>query len=255
VITKIILGLVPLPATTRTGIAYFDRLSRASRAVEMSIASGILPATMEFLDRSCIGVVEGSTGIGLRRDAGALLLFGDDGAVDETEKSLKRMASICLEVGAIEVTTAADIAQSEELLAARRCTLPVLARLAPVTILEDVTVPRPHLEQMVEFIEKTTQDRGLMCATFGHTGDGNLHPTIAIDPKDAGAVEAAEAAFAEIFEEAIRRGDTISGEHGIGLSKLPFLECRLGSSHMALLRRVKLAFDPLGILNPGKLGS
>ncbi len=255
VITRIVLGLLPSPAVTKTGVAYFADLAEASRAVEMTIAGGILPATLEFLDRTCIGVVEDYSGLGLRRDAGALLLFGDDGMPDVVDQHLERIAQVCVDVGALEVTMAASVAQSEELLAARRCTLPALSRLAPATILEDVTVPRPRLAEMVLAVEEITRRRGLLCGTFGHAGDGNLHPTIVIDPGDPAARAAADEAVHEIFGEAIRLGGTISGEHGIGVTKLPFLEQQLGPAHIALLQRVKKAFDPAGILNPGKLGS
>jgi glycolate oxidase len=255
VITEVTVGLLPMPATSRTGLAYFDSLADAGRAVTAIIAGGTLPATLEFLDRACIGAVEDFAHLGLDRSAGALLLFGDDGSERHVAESLERMASACSSHSALEVVLAADVAGSDDLLAARRCSLPALSRLAPVTVLEDVTVPRPMIAAMVDDIDEIARRHGVVCATFGHAGDGNLHPTIVFDADDLGSRERAEAAFDEIFGRALAHGGTITGEHGVGAAKLRWLGQRLGEDQLALLRRIKAAFDPAGILNPGKLGS
>lgn len=255
VITEITVGLLPMPATTGTGVAYFDDLSDAGRAVAQIISDGVLPATLEFLDNRCINAVEDFAALGLDRQAGALLLFGDDGSDAAVELSLDRMAATCAAVGARGVTRARDVVESDALLAARRCSLPALARLAPITMLEDVTVPRPKLAEMVATIDAIAVRHDVVCATFGHAGDGNLHPTIVFDPDDGDARHRAEAAFDEVFHAAMNLGGTITGEHGVGAAKRPWLNARLGDDQMALLRRVKSAFDPAGILNPGKLGS
>ncbi|MBK6874730.1 MAG: FAD-binding protein [Kineosporiaceae bacterium] len=255
VITEITVGLLPMPATTGTGVAYFDDLSDAGRAVAKIISDGVLPATLEFLDNRCINAVEDFAALGLDRQAGALLLFGDDGSDAAVELSLDRMAATCASIGARGVTRARDVVESDALLAARRCSLPALARLAPITMLEDVTVPRPKLAEMVATIDAIAVRHDVVCATFGHAGDGNLHPTIVFDPDDGDARHRAEAAFDEVFHAAMNLGGTITGEHGVGAAKRPWLNARLGDDQMALLRRVKSAFDPAGILNPGKLGS
>jgi glycolate oxidase len=255
VITEVTVGLLPMPATAGTGVAYFDHLADAGRAVAGIIADGVLPATLEFLDNRCINAVEDFAKLGLDRQAGALLLFGDDGAPDVVATSLERMAATCSSIGARGVTMARDVAESDALLAARRCSLPALARLAPITMLEDVTVPRPRLAEMVDLIGEIAERHHVVCATFGHAGDGNLHPTIVFDPAEGDSRQRAEAAFDEVFHAAIRLGGTITGEHGVGAAKRPWLAARLGDQQMALLRRVKQAFDPAGILNPGKLGS
>ena len=255
VITEATVALLPQPAASGTGVAYFRSLADAGRAVTGIIASGVLPATCEFLDRVCIDAVEEHAGLGLRRDAGALLLFGDDGEADLVARRLRRMAEACAAAGAVEVTVAKQVAESEALLAARRCSLPALARRGPLTILEDVTVPRPAIPEMVNRVERIAAKHGVLIGTFGHAGDGNLHPTCVLDPDDASAVDAAHAAFSGIFAAALDLGGTITGEHGVGAAKLPYLARRLGAEQMALLRRIKSAFDPAGILNPGKLGS
>ena len=255
VITEITTALLPAFATSSTGLAYFDSLADAGRAVTAVIADGIVPATLEFLDRNCIGAVEDYAGLGLNRDAGALLLFGDDGTPDVVERNLLRMSELVTKGGAHGVQIATAAAESEALLEARRCSLPALARLAPITLLEDVTVPRPLLAEMVDRIDEVAARHRIIVGTFGHAGDGNLHPTMCVDPADGDAIERAHAAFGEIFHAAIDLGGTITGEHGVGAAKLPYLQARLGADQMALLRRLKTAFDPAGILNPGKLGS
>lgn len=255
VLTEITVALLPMPATTNTGVAYFPSLSAAGRAVTAVIGAGIVPATLEFLDAKCIGAVEDYAHLGLRRDAGALLLFGDDGAADAVDRNLTRIGELCTDHGAMEVTLAEDIARSEALLAARRCSLPALSRLGTLTILEDATVPRPRLAEMVGRIDEIAERYDVPIATFGHAGDGNLHPTCVIDRHDEAATERAHKAFGDVFSAAIGMDGTITGEHGVGAAKLPYLEARLGADQMALLRRIKGAFDPAGILNPGKLGS
>lgn len=255
VITEVTVALVPAPAATRTGVAYFADLAAAGRAVDAVIGAGITPATCEFLDRTCVAAVEDYAHLGLDTDAGALLLFGDDGDPALVDKSLARIADVCTDHGATGVTLAADVAASEDLLAARRCSLPALSRLGSLTILEDATVPRPRLAEMADRITAIAATHRLTIGTFGHAGDGNLHPTCVLDATDTAAVERAHEAFGEIFGAAIDLGGTITGEHGVGAAKLPYLERRLGADQTALLSRIKSAFDPAGILNPGKLGS
>jgi glycolate oxidase len=255
VLTEVTMALLPMPASTNTGLAYFASLADAGRAVAAVISDGIVPATLEFLDAKCIGAVEEYANLGLRLDAGALLLFGDDGALDAVNRNLLRIGQLCTENGAIEVMLADSAARSEALLAARRSTLPALSRLGSLTMLEDATVPRPRLAEMVDRINEIADRYDVPIATFGHAGDGNLHPTCVVDQHDEAAIDRAHKAFADIFTAAIGMGGTITGEHGVGAAKLAFLEARLGADHVALLRRIKTAFDPAGILNPGKLGS
>jgi glycolate oxidase len=255
VITEVTVGLLPKPQTSATGVAYFRSLSDAGAAVAAILADGVVPATLEFLDRKCVNAVEDYARLGLDREAGALLLFGDDGAPDVVERNLARMGEICEREGATSTTVAREVAESEALLEARRCSLPALARLAPVTVLEDVTVPRPRIAEMVDRIDAAADAHRISIATFGHAGDGNLHPTAVFDPSDGDAVERTHAAFADIFTAAMALGGTITGEHGVGLAKLAFLDQRLGHDQMLLQQRIKTAFDPAGILNPGKTGS
>jgi glycolate oxidase len=255
VMTELTLRLVPAPAQTGTGMAYFDDLADAARAVSRVLASGVLPVTLEFLDSVCIDAVEGYSRIGLDRSAGALLIFGQDGDRDSIDRDMRRMAEACEAEGATQVRIAESDAEAADVLQARRAVLPALSRLEPLTILEDATVPRSRIAEMVQRIQEIARRHGLTIGTFGHAGDGNLHPTIVLDPADTAAMERAHAAVDEIFAEAIAMDGSITGEHGVGLVKLRYLEGQLGADHVALLRRIKAAFDPNGILNPGKLGS
>jgi glycolate oxidase len=255
VMTELTLRLMPAPEASGYGMAYFPDLAAAARAVSRVLASGVLPVTLEFLDRVCIGAVEDYAQIGLDTSAGALLIFGQDGNPGVIEHDLERMAQACAAEGATSIRIAESPEAAAEVLEARRAALPSLSRLEPLTLLEDATVPRSRIAEMVEYVQEVAERHEIKIGTFGHAGDGNLHPTAVLDPADEKAIHRARAAFDEIFARAIALDGTITGEHGVGLVKLRYLERQLGSDHMALLRRIKKAFDPNGILNPGKLGS
>ncbi len=255
VLTELTLRLVPAPEASGIGMAYFPDLADAARAVSRVLASGVLPVTLEFLDQVCIGAVEDFAHIGLDTSAGALLIFGQDGDPGVIERDLQRMAQACEAEGATSVRIAESPEAADLVLEARRAALPALSRLEPLTLLEDATVPRSRIAEMVEYIQEVAERHELKIGTFGHAGDGNLHPTAVLDSEDEGALDRAHAAFGEIFMRAIELDGTITGEHGVGSVKLRYLERQLGADQMALLRRIKAAFDPNGILNPGKLGS
>lgn len=254
VLTELTLALRPKPTASTTGLAYFADLESAGDAVRGVIAAGILPATLEFLDARCIQAVEEYAHLNLDTTAGAMLLFGDDGGA-EVARTMDAMADVMREHKAASVQIATAAAESDALLSARRCALPALARLGGATMLEDVGVPRSRLPELVRRIESIANDHHVTIATFGHAGDGNAHPVGCFDPSDDRQRARVTAAFDDIFTAAIELGGTITGEHGVGAAKLPFLERQLGSAQLALLERIKHAFDPMGILNPGKLGS
>ena len=209
-----------------------------------------------FLDNTCIKAVEEFAHLGLDTQAGALLLFGDDGNQDSVTKSVAEMANISQTArGNRAVTLAPDVAAAEALLYARRCSLPALARLGSMSILEDISVPRPVLSKAAEQIENIGEKHGLLIGTFGHAGDGNLHPTIVINKDDSDEVARAERSLNDIFTLALDLGGTITGEHGVGSAKLPYLRQKLGEVSLNLHRNIKSVFDPDGILNPGRVGS
>lgn len=256
IFTEITTVLSPRPKSSQYGVAYFQTLADASKAVDAIVGMGILPATLEFLDNTCIRAVEDFAALGLDTQAGALLLFGDDGNSESVEKTVHAMADIASSAsGNRAVTLAPDVASAEALLYARRCSLPALARLGSMSILEDISVPRPQMSRAAEEIEAIGARHSLLIGTFGHAGDGNLHPTIVIDKDDADQVARAERSLSDIFTLALDLGGTITGEHGVGSAKLPYLRQRLGDVSLALHRKIKSVFDPDQILNPGRLGS
>lgn len=256
IFTEITTVLSPRPKASKYGVAYFNNLADASVAVDSIVASGILPATLEFLDNTCIKAVEDFAHLGLDNDAGALLLFGDDGSAESVAKAVTEMADISSSArGVRAVTLAPDVAAAEALLYARRCSLPALARLGSMSILEDISVPRPQMSKAADAIERIGEKYSLLIGTFGHAGDGNLHPTIVINKDDADEVARAEKSLADIFNLALDLGGTITGEHGVGSAKLPYLRQKLGDVSLALHRNIKSVFDPDGILNPGRVGS
>ena len=256
VFTEITVALVPRPTDSKYGVAYFDDLASAAACVDSIISAGVLPSTLEFLDNTCVVAVEEFANLGLDTKAGALLLFGDDGEGDVVTHTVEKMAKIAEKsVGIRGVTLAQDVAAAEALLYARRCSLPALARLGSLSILEDIAVPRPAMAAVVKRIEAIGEKHQLRIGTFGHAGDGNLHPTIVINKDDAEEVVKAERALKEIFALAIEFNGTITGEHGVGSAKLPFLEEKIGKANMDLQRSIKSVFDPANILNPNRLGS
>jgi glycolate oxidase len=251
VATKILLRLIPKPAARTTLVATFAQMDQAAEAVSAIIAAHIIPCTLEFLDRTTIHCVEDYAKIGLPLDCEALLLMETDGHPVVVAEEAARMESICRERGCLEVRAAKDEAEANRLAGARRSAFSAL--VAPTTILEDATVPRSELGRMIRFVEGVARKYRLRIGTFGHMGDGNLHPTFLTDERNREEMHRVEQAFVEIFDEAIRLGGTITGEHGIGLAKKRFLPAFAGDAQMRVLRELRRVLDPKGILNPGKM--
>ena len=253
IVTEVLLKLVPKPASRQTLLATYARMDAAAGTVSAIIAAKIVPCTLEFLDRKTLRCVEAFTHAGLPVDAEALLLIEVDGHPAAVADDAARIREICAENGATTVRVAADAAEASRLATARRSAFSALARMRPTTILEDATVPRSELSNMIRFIQETGERHGLEIATFGHFGDGNLHPTFLTDERDADEMHRVEAAMKEIFAHALSLGGTITGEHGVGLAKKAFLRGQMGDGSYALLKQVKRSLDPLGLLNPGKV--
>ena len=253
VITKVLLRLIPKPQSKKTMVATFSQMDRAAEAVSAIIAAQIIPCTLEFLDRTTIHCVEDYAKIGLPLDCEALLLMESDGHPAVVTEEAQQMEKICRSCGAMEVRVARDEAEATKLASARRTAFSALARVAPTTILEDATVPRSELARMIRFVEEIAKKYKLRIGTFGHMGDGNLHPTFLTDERNKEEMHRVEEAFKEIFDEAIRLGGTITGEHGIGLAKKGFLPKFAGDAQMRVMRELRRALDPKGILNPGKM--
>lgn len=253
IITEVLLKLLPKPGARRTMLALYDSMEAAAETVSAIIAAKIIPCTLEFLDRMTVVCVEDYAKIGLPVDVEALLLIETDGHPAAVEDEAERMREIALTQGAREVKVAADEAESVRLASARRQAFSALARMKPTTILEDVTVPRSELARMVKFIRMTAEKHGLMIGTFGHMGDGNLHPTFLTNELDTEEMHRVELALDEIVVETLAVGGTITGEHGVGLAKKGFLKRQFSDASFELMREVKRALDPRGLLNPGKI--
>ena len=253
IITEATVRLLPLPETKQTMLAMFKSLPAAAKAVSRIIANKIIPVTLEFMDQATVNVVEDYVKIGLPTDVEAVLLLEQDGSPDQVKRDIEIMARICKEEAASEVKVANTHAEGEQLMVARRTALSALARLKPTTILEDATVPRSKIAELAEYIILTAKKYDLQICTFGHAGDGNLHPTCLTDIRNKEEIERVEKAFDEIYEKTIEFGGTITGEHGVGIAKAGYLEWKVGKEGLAVMKGIKQAFDPYGILNPGKL--
>ena len=253
VITKVLLRLIPKPAGKKTMVATFDAMDAAAQTVSDIIAAQIIPCTLEFLDRTTIHCVEDFAKIGLPLDCEALLLMETDGHPAAVAEEATKMEKLAKANGAKEVRVAKDDAEATQLATARRSAFSALARLAPTIILEDATVPRSELAHMIRFVAEVAKKYELKIGTFGHMGDGNLHPTFLTDERNEAEIHRVHEAFKEIFDEAIRLGGTITGEHGIGLAKKEFLPKFAGAAQMRVMRELRKALDPKGILNPGKM--
>ena len=253
VITKVLLRLIPKPAAKKTMVATFDAMDAAAQTVSDIIAAQIIPCTLEFLDRTTIHCVEDFAKVGLPLDCEALLLMETDGHPAAVAEEAAKMEELAKANGAMEVRVARDATEAAQLATARRSAFSALARLAPTTILEDATVPRSELAHMIRFVAEVAKKYELKIGTFGHMGDGNLHPTFLTDERNEAEIHRVHEAFKEIFDEAIRLGGTITGEHGIGLAKKEFLPKFAGEAQMRVMRELRTALDPKGILNPGKM--
>jgi len=252
VVTQVLLRLIPKPAAKRTMVATFPEMDAAAQTVSDIIAARIIPCTLEFLDRTTIRCVEDHAKIGLP-DCEALLLMETDGHPAQVAEEAAQMEAIARRNGCLEVRIAKDDAEADQLANARRSAFSALARVAPTTILEDATVPRSELAAMVRFIAGVAVRHRLRIGTFGHMGDGNLHPTFLTNERDKDEMHRVELAFHEIFEEAIRLGGTITGEHGVGVAKKNFLPRFMGDAQMRVMRELRRALDPHAVLNPGKM--
>ncbi|QKG83758.1 FAD-binding protein [Kroppenstedtia pulmonis] len=253
IITEAILKLIPLPEHRRAMTAHFTDLETAAQTVSAIISARIIPCTLEFMDQGTIQVIEDYAEIGLPRDMAAILLIEQDGPAEIVDQDIEKIRNICQQTGAAHVEVARTEEEGTRITAARRNALSALARLSPTLILEDATVPRSQIAPMVREINRIAKKYQVQICTFGHAGDGNLHPTFLTDARDKEKVQRLEQAFAEIFEAAISLGGTITGEHGVGMAKAPFLEWKVGKTGMDVLKGIKQVFDPQGILNPGKI--
>jgi len=253
IITKAILKLIPKPETHKSMMAIFDELDGAAETISNIISNKVVPVTLEIMDKVTIKTVEDFANIGLPTDAEAILLIEVDGIEEVVERDAKKVIKICEEHGARQVKLAKNDEERDDVWAARRSALSALARMKPTTILEDATVPRSNIPDMIRGVNEIAKKYDLQIGTFGHAGDGNLHPTILTDERDKEEMEKVHKAVEEIFDIALGLDGTLSGEHGIGIAKAGFMAQELGEDGLQALRNIKYSLDPKGLLNPHKL--
>jgi len=253
IITRATLRLVPLPESVETLLALFPDNRHAAAAVNAVVAARVSPSAMELMDRTAIDCVQAVIPIALPEGTRSALLLEVDGAAAGVGREADRLAEACRGCGALEVRRAADARGRDELWKLRRSISPALRRVAPVKMNEDIVVPRSRLADMFDFLAELSERKRVTIVNFGHAGDGNIHVNVMIQGTDADEVRRAEEAVEEVFRTAVEMGGTISGEHGVGMVKAPFLEMEVGPMGVSVMKRLKGCFDPNGVLNPGKI--
>jgi glycolate oxidase len=253
VVSSITLRLIPKPAAKRTMTAFFPDISSSVRTVSDIIRGKIVPSTLEFLDRLSIECVREEMGIDILEEAEAMLLIEVDGDDLVVNMESKKVEKICMLSGAIEFKIARGQEEAEKLWQARRAVSPSLMKLRPGKLSEDVVVPRSRMPELVSFLSELSDRYGLPIPAFGHAGDGNIHVNIMIDKDNQEDVRNGEKVVKELFKKVVDMGGTITGEHGIGITKAPYMEIEFSKSAIELMSRLKRAFDPNNILNPGKI--
>jgi len=254
VISEITFKIDPRPPARATAAAFFGELAQAGRAVTGVIESGIVPAVLEALDGRCISLLIDLGGLDLPRTQAMLLAETDAFSQAEADLQLEKVVEVFRRAGALEVRLARDREEAAGLWLARRSIGPLAINLKPNGLVEDVTVPISRLPELMEGVARIGAEHELLIINFGHAGDGNLHPQIMYDRADPAEAERVEAAAAEILALACRLQGTLSGEHGLGLTKAPFVGLEHGPVELEMMAALKATFDPLGILNPGKMG-
>ena len=254
IIVEATLRLMAKPPYVRTALVHFPTLDDAGRSIQAVLTRGLVPAAMELLDETAIECIEEAMQLGLPLDVEAILVIESDGADEESvQREIDAVADICLQTGASRVDVARDEEERADLWRARRSIGPSLARRAPNKLGEDITVPRSAIPEAIRRIKAISARYGLPIVVFGHAGDGNLHPNILFDRRDPAQWEKVEQIVGEIFHLALDLGGTLSGEHGIGTFKLPYMREALGPASINIQWRIKQALDPQNILNPGKV--
>lgn len=252
IVTEIIVRLVPRPQASRTLRADFARLEDCSDAVSAIMASGIVPAALELMNQFTIRAVEQSSNLGLATDVEGILLVQVDGTPQSLEGEVSQIEAVLRENGVRTIAKAKDAEEAERLWLARRCAAPALMRMRPNTVTEDVTVPVANLTPMIRKVVEICRRHRIDVGVLAHAGDGNLHPCMVFDKRDEDEYSRVKAACEDLVPEALALGGTLSGEHGIGIAKAPFLPLVMDAVALRVMQGIKNYFDPKGILNPGK---
>ncbi|AYH42361.1 FAD-linked oxidase C-terminal domain-containing protein [Azoarcus sp. DN11] len=252
VVTEVTVRLTPKPQLAQCVLAAFDDVIKAGEAVAEIIAAGIIPAGLEMMDQPATAAVEQFVHAGYPLDAKAILLCESDGTPEEVAEEIERVRAVLEASGATEIRVSRDEAERMKFWAGRKAAFPAAGRISPDYYCMDGTIPRKRLGEMLEAIQQMEGKHGLRCINVFHAGDGNLHPLILFDANQAGELERAEAFGADILELSVALGGTITGEHGVGIEKINQMCSQFTRPELAMFFRVKGAFDPRGLLNPGK---
>jgi glycolate oxidase len=252
IITEATLKLVPMPEATATVRANFRTMEQACKVLTKFTPAGILPMAMEVIDKYCIEAVEGSFAFGLSKESNAILLVAVDGSKEEVEKQAQIIEKIIKENGGFDVMRSRTKEEEDKLWDVRRAISPSLTKYGELKINEDVVVPRSKVPELIAGVEAIAKKHSTFVANFGHAGDGNIHVNFVCN-RNAEEIKRARACVKETFELALRLGGTISGEHGIGYVKAPYLDMAVDQPTLEIMKAVKKVFDPNGILNPGKM--
>jgi glycolate oxidase len=252
VITEITVRLLPRPEMARVVLAGFDECEQAARAVAAIIAAGIIPAGLEMMDQGAVRAVEQFIHAGYPLDAAAVLLCEADGSADEVTWEIEHIRGVIDACGARTITVSVDEPERLRLWSGRKAAFPAAGRVAPDYYCMDGTIPRKHLAAVLTRIATLSRQYGLGCINVFHAGDGNLHPLILYDASSSGELARAEAFGADILKACVEVGGTITGEHGVGIEKIDAMCTQFGAAELECFHAIKRAFDPRGLLNPGK---
>lgn len=253
IITRITIKLLPLPEAKKTMLIIFDSIDGAAKGVSAIIGGKIIPTTLEFMDAATLECVRKATGLQMPATAKAVLIVEVDGDKDLIERQAKRVLEIVASLGVVETRVAQNAAESEEIWKVRRSVSASLRSVNPDKFNEDICVPRSKVPEMIREVEKIAHRYAIPIVNFGHAGDGNIHVNVMIDRKVPGEMEKAEKAIEEVFAAALKLGGTMSGEHGVGITKAPYIPMELDPAAVAYMKTIKRALDPNNVLNPGKI--
>ncbi len=253
VVTEITLKLLRKPEAIKTMAVFFDSMQKAAKTVSAIMKETTVPRSVEYLDEACLDLVKDFLSFDLPEGSKAMLILELDGNITAVEKDAENIKNLCFDYDALDVLVAKDQTEAQKLWDARKALSPILYKLAHNKMNEDIVVPIDKIPDMVQMIQEIQKTSGLKVVSFGHAGDGNIHCNIMYNKTDKKELERAQKAVEDIFDASLRLGGTITGEHGVGMTKLEYLPREIGATQIELMKGIKKVFDPENILNPGKI--